>query len=127
MEGDTPLHSAVRWINSLSASPENLEYGSSLIAMMLEAGSDPRIRNKARLTPYDLTDPSNVALRKQLADAVDIMQNAGDFVVDDESSIREVEDENLGDGSASDSDFDPEDFRKEKERRKMTETNGKKT
>ena len=39
-EGDTPLHTAVRWVNEQSA--ENYEYGSSLIDMMLEAGSDPR-------------------------------------------------------------------------------------
>jgi hypothetical protein len=39
-EGDTPLHSAVRWANEVSE--EQKEYASSLIGMMLEAGSDPR-------------------------------------------------------------------------------------
>jgi hypothetical protein len=39
-EGDTPLHSAVRWVNE--ESKENWEYGAHLIEMMLEAGSDPR-------------------------------------------------------------------------------------
>lgn len=39
-EGDTPLHSAVRWVNEQSK--ENHEYGISLIDMMLEAGSDPK-------------------------------------------------------------------------------------
>lgn len=39
-EGDTPLHSAVRWVNEQSK--ENHEYGRSLIDMMLEAGSDPK-------------------------------------------------------------------------------------
>jgi ankyrin repeat protein len=40
-EGDTPLHSAVRWVNEQST--ENQEYGYSLIEMMLEAGSDPKL------------------------------------------------------------------------------------
>jgi hypothetical protein len=39
-EGDTPLHSAVRWANEVSE--EQKEFASSLIEMMLEAGSDPR-------------------------------------------------------------------------------------
>jgi len=39
-EGDTPLHSAVRWANEVSG--EQMEFASSLIEMMLEAGSDPR-------------------------------------------------------------------------------------
>jgi hypothetical protein len=39
-EGDTPLHSAVRWANEVSK--EQMEFASSLIEMMLEAGSDPR-------------------------------------------------------------------------------------
>lgn len=40
-EGDTPLHSAVRWANEVSE--EHKEFASSLIEMMLEAGSDPRL------------------------------------------------------------------------------------
>jgi hypothetical protein len=39
-EGDTPLHSAVRWANEVPE--EQKEFASSLIEMMLEAGSDPR-------------------------------------------------------------------------------------
>ena len=40
-EGDTPLHSAVRWANELPSDQQ--EYASSLLEMMLEAGSDPRL------------------------------------------------------------------------------------
>jgi hypothetical protein len=40
-EGDTPLHSAVRWANEVSE--EDKQSASSLIEMMLEAGSDPRL------------------------------------------------------------------------------------
>jgi hypothetical protein len=84
--------------------------------MMIEAGSDPRIRNKANLTPYQLVDPRNAELRQQLQDALDVMQSQGDYVVDDEEE-EGVDGE--GDvGSASDSDFDLEEYKREKERRK---------
>src|ERR1700758_5316321 len=78
IEGDTPLHSAIRYINSLPITPETSEFSSQLISIMTEAGNDPRIKNKASLTPYQLTDPRNEKLRRQLEDAVDIMQNQGD-------------------------------------------------
>lgn len=115
MEGDTPLHSAIRYINSLDLTPEVSEFASQLVSMMTEAGNDPRIKNKAKLTPYQLTDPRNTALRQQLMDAVDIMQNQGDYIVDEEEE-EELDDDYAG--SASDSDFDPEEFKREQERRK---------
>jgi hypothetical protein len=40
MEGDTPLHSAVRWANGLRE--EQWEEATELIKMMIEAGSDPK-------------------------------------------------------------------------------------
>ena len=119
-EGDTPLHSAVRYINSLPPSAAVSEFTSDLITMMTEAGSDPRIKNAANLTPYQLVDPTNVALRQQLQDAADIMQNAGDFVgPEEEEAGEELPDDYAG--SASDSDFDPEEFRRERERMKAEE------
>jgi len=119
MEGDTPLHSAIRYINSLTPSSEVSEFASQLISMMCEAGNDPRIKNKAKLTPYQLTDPNNTKLRQQLMDAVDITQNQGDYIIDDEGDGEEEELDDDYAGSASDSDFDPEEFKKEQERRKM--------
>jgi len=99
---DTPLHSAIRWINS--SGPDAWEYGLSLVQMMLEAGSDPRIKNKANLTPYDLTDPANKELRRALEDAVYDMLNKGDFVEETLDGGEEVEgeDEESDAGSASD-------------------------
>jgi len=72
--------------------------------MMLEAGSDPRIKNKANLTPYDLTDPANKELRRALEDAVYDMLNKGDFVEETLDGGEEVEgeDEESDAGSASD-------------------------
>ena len=84
---------------------------------MIEAGSDPRIKNKAKLTPYMLTDPRNERLRAQLQDAVDVMLGQGDFIVDED--VRDVGGEEVDAyaGSGSDSDFDPEEYRLEQERR----------
>lgn len=129
IEGDTPLHSAIRYINNLPSTPETAEFSSQLIGMMIEAGSDPRIKNKARLTPYDLTDPSNRAIRTQLQDAVDIAHHQGDYIIHHTGAHRDLaehteEEEDLPDdyaGSASDSDFDPEEYKRERERQKAAE------
>jgi len=87
--------------------------------MMIEAGSDPRLRNKANLTPYQLVDPRNEKLRAQLQDAVDVVQNQGDYIEDVEEGGYDGADGVDDDaGSASDSDFDPEEYRREMERRK---------
>jgi len=78
IEGDTPLHSAVRWINS---EPEaQREFGNALVEMMLEAGSSPRVRNKGGLTPVQLVDPRNEGLREVLRRAEYAALNRGDFV-----------------------------------------------
>lgn len=86
---------------------------------MIEAGSDARIRNKAKLTAAQLVDPSNVHLRKQLEDAVE----SGDFIGDDGGrdalGLEEKDESEDGDvGSASDSDFDEEEYKRERERRR---------
>ncbi|PVH88918.1 hypothetical protein DL98DRAFT_508778 [Cadophora sp. DSE1049] len=123
IEQDTPLHSAIRYLNSLTESspltPDISSFSTELIAMMIEAGSDPRLRNKANLTPYQLVDPRNEKLRQQLQDAVDVVQNQGDYIEDVEEGGYDGADGDDGDaGSASDSDFDPEEYRREMERRK---------
>ncbi|KAI1654717.1 hypothetical protein F4813DRAFT_201556 [Daldinia decipiens] len=78
IEGDTPLHSAIRWINS--EPPAQRQFGNALVQMMLEAGSSTRVRNKARLTPYQLVDPSNTGLRDLIQKHEYAELNAGDFV-----------------------------------------------
>lgn len=90
--------------------------------MMTDAGSDPRIKNRASLTPYQLVDPRNVELKHQLQDAVDIMLNKGDFVEGGEEYVGvdgDGEEEGEDVGSASDSDFDQDEYRRERERRKQ--------
>ncbi|KAK4239744.1 hypothetical protein C8A03DRAFT_32193 [Achaetomium macrosporum] len=82
VEGDTPLHSAVRWINS--EPPEQREFGNALVEMMLEAGSNPRIKNKGGLTPLQLVDPRNEGLKEVIRKHEYAALNAGDFVSADE-------------------------------------------
>ncbi len=78
MEGDTPLHTAVRWINAEPT--EQRPFGNSLVEMMLEAGSSPRIKNRGGLTVYQLVDPRNTELRDLIQKHEYAMLNAGDFV-----------------------------------------------
>ncbi|KAI0475965.1 ankyrin repeat protein [Xylariaceae sp. FL0804] len=77
-EGDTPLHTAIRWING--EPPAQREFGDALVGMMLEAGSSTRVRNKARLTPLQLVDPRNAGLRDLIQRHEYAALNAGDFV-----------------------------------------------
>ncbi|KAJ3525084.1 hypothetical protein NM208_g11792 [Fusarium decemcellulare] len=78
LEGDTPLHTAIRWINS--EPPAQRPFGNALVEMMLEAGSNTRVKNKARLTPYQLVDPTNKELRDLIQKHEYANQNAGDFI-----------------------------------------------
>ncbi|MCJ1372607.1 hypothetical protein MMC20_003832 [Loxospora ochrophaea] len=96
MEADTPLHKAVRFVNDLPKT--EWENGSSLVEILLDAGADPRIRNKAKLRAYELVDPRNSELRTTLQKA-EFALSAGDDVV----NVDEAEDEEGPTGSASDS------------------------
>ena len=94
---------------------------------MCEAGSDPRIRNKAKLTPAMLVDPLNPGLRRLLEEAAEragddggVFDLGGDLGGGDGA---DEADEGEG-GSASDSDFDVEEYKREKERRKREGVEG---
>lgn len=78
LEGDTPLHTAIRWLNA--EPPAQRAFGRALVEMMLEAGSSPRRRNKGGLTPVQLVDPANRDLRDLIRQHEYASQNAGDFV-----------------------------------------------
>ncbi|KAI0125149.1 hypothetical protein BJ170DRAFT_490452 [Xylariales sp. AK1849] len=78
IEADTPLHSAIRWINS--EPPAQREFGNALVEMMLEAGSNPRVKNKAKLTAIQLVDPRNTALKELISKHEYASLNRGDFV-----------------------------------------------
>jgi ankyrin repeat protein len=94
MEQDTPLHKAVRYVNSLDKS-EWVDHGHPIVEILLDAGCDPRIRNKAKLKPIELTDPRNEELKSILRKGEFAMQAGGDVVEEDDDGPT---------GSASDSD-----------------------
>ncbi|KAH6628263.1 hypothetical protein F5144DRAFT_613963 [Chaetomium tenue] len=81
-DGDTPLHTAVRWINGEPAGQR--EFGNALVEMMLEAGSSARIKNRGGLTPLQLVDPRNEGLKEVIRKHEYAALNAGDFVSADE-------------------------------------------
>lgn len=81
LEGDTPLHSAIRWLNGEPAAQR--PFGKALVEMMLEAGSNPRVKNRGGVTPYQLIDPTNEELRDVIMKHMYTSQNAGDFIVTD--------------------------------------------
>lgn len=123
VEGDTPLHSAVRFINGEPNTPEARRFGLDLVSMMLEAGSNPRVRNKARLTPYALVDPSNTELRELIQKAEYAMLNQGDFV--DASDIVPAKGEIDQDDDDAEFSGSDEDEREEFERRKRDRQAGR--
>ncbi|KAK2021713.1 hypothetical protein LX32DRAFT_234993 [Colletotrichum zoysiae] len=84
LEGDTPLHTAIRWINS--EPPAQREFGNALVEMMLEAGSNPRVKNKGGLTAVQLVDPRNAGLRDLIQKHEYASLNAGDFITVGSSS-----------------------------------------
>jgi hypothetical protein len=94
MEKDTPLHKAVRYVNSLDKS-EWVDVGHPIVDILLDAGCDPRIRNKAKLKPVELADPRNTELRSMLQKGEFAMTAGGDVVEDDDDGPT---------GSGSDSD-----------------------
>jgi len=85
LEGDTPLHCAIRWINA--EPPAQREFGNALVSMMLEAGSSQRVKNKGGLTPLQLVDPRNVPLKELMRRHEYASFSAGDFVRPDEVSV----------------------------------------
>ncbi|KAL8673083.1 MAG: hypothetical protein Q9224_007537, partial [Gallowayella concinna] len=78
LERETPLHKTIRFINTLS--PSQWESASTIADLLIDAGADPRIRNKAKLKPIDLVDPRNKDLREALQKA-EYSMTVGDDVV----------------------------------------------
>lgn len=121
-DGDTPLHCAIRWINS--EPPAQREFGNALVEMMLEAGSSARVKNKGGLTPLQLVDPRNEGLREVIRRHEYASLNAGDFVSVGDVSVSkgkgQEEEESEGEFSGSD-----EEERAEWERRRKAKKGGR--
>lgn len=106
LEGDTPLHTAVRWLNA--EPPAQRPFGTALIEMMLEAGSNPRVKNKGGLTALQLVDPANTELRELIRQHEYANQNAGDFITVVSSSASAPR-TNVGGGGGQQGDDDDDD------------------
>jgi ankyrin repeat protein len=94
-DGDTALHKAVRFVNGLDRQEWD-DVGTPVVEILLDAGCDARSRNKAKLKAVDLVDPRNEVLRGVLRKAEMLEMAKGDIVEED--------DDEGGDGPASDSD-----------------------
>lgn len=81
-EGDTCLHTVIRYINGLR--PDEWEgEGKALAEILTDAGCDPRSRNKARLRAVDLLDPRNQVVKSVLQKA-ELQFMAGGDVIDED-------------------------------------------
>ncbi|KAK4649005.1 uncharacterized protein QC761_115150 [Podospora bellae-mahoneyi] len=126
LEGDTPLHTAIRWINS--EPPEQRDFGNALVEMMLEAGSNPRIKNKGGLTALQLVDPRNERLKELIRKHEYASLNQGDFVdVGDVKGGGKLVQQQQGEEEESDDDAEfsgsDEEERAEWERRRKEKRN----
>lgn len=81
LEGDTPLHKAVRFVNGCEKG--EWEGAAPVVEILLDAGADPRVRNKAKLKPVELADPRNDGLKMMLQKA-EYSLTVGDDVVDED-------------------------------------------
>ncbi|KAK6331166.1 hypothetical protein TWF696_003233 [Orbilia brochopaga] len=63
MERDTPLHVAARYTS------EDGAVGGHLVDLLVDAGADPRIKNRGQQKPVDLVDPKSPEVREALRKA----------------------------------------------------------
>ena len=66
----TPLHCAVEYCNGLErAEWEEGGAGRAVVDILLDAGCDPRIRDKHKQRPLEICDPRNEEVRNMLRKA----------------------------------------------------------
>jgi len=95
---DTPLHAAAHYANTFEPSSPDQAAAAAVVDILVDAGCDPRIRNKGKLKPVDVVDPRNETLRDALRRA-EVVLVEGEGLLDVDAG----EDEG-GDGPPSDSD-----------------------
>lgn len=124
-DGDTPLHSLIRYMNSEPYTKEALDYGHRILDMMLEAGSDPRIKNKRGLTPRQLTDPRNVPLKMRLEKAEDdANQHEASVAMHRRGGVLDVEQQSKNDDDDAEFSGSDEEERADWERRRKEKRRG---
>lgn len=90
-DGETPLHLAVKYTNN-----EEPEHGYFIVDNMLDAGSDPRIKDKHNLKPKDYVSSDH----EKLIELLESAEYAISMEPTEAEQLAEFEDE----GSVSDSD-----------------------
>lgn len=68
-DGETPIHSAVRY-----AVERETEIGTAMVKMLVDAGGDPRTKDKHGRTPAQICDPKTEELRSWLISQEYILQ-----------------------------------------------------
>ncbi|KAF3491723.1 ankyrin repeat-containing protein [Arthroderma uncinatum] len=91
IDGDTPLHLAVRHGNE-----KDIDVGMSMLEMMLEAGCDPRVRNKKGQRPVDFVMPQYSQMKTALMKVEYMLQEGGGIEGHDD------EDDEQSDGPSDD-------------------------
>ena len=90
-DGETPIHSAVRY-----AAEREVEIGTAMAKMLVDAGGDPRTKDKHGRTPAQICGPTTGELQSWLVSQEYILREGL------KQETREAEDEGPT-GSASDS------------------------
>lgn len=89
-DGETPIHSAVRYANE-----RDIDLGEAMVKMLIEAGGDPRVKDSHGRKPAEMCTPRTKGIRAILAQEEYILN---------EGLRKEDGDEEDAAGSASDSD-----------------------
>ncbi|KAI9817716.1 MAG: hypothetical protein M1826_001472 [Phylliscum demangeonii] len=97
LEKETPLHKAVRYVSALPR--ERWTEGNEVVEILLDAGADPRMRNKSKDKPIQLVDPANLELKGML-------EKAEFTLVATNEVIRDGDDDDSGGRSGSGSESD---------------------
>ncbi|KAK6465987.1 putative ankyrin repeat-containing protein [Scheffersomyces coipomensis] len=100
-EQDTPLHLAVKY------AIDEADHGYFIIDNLLDAGSDPRIKDVHKLRPIDYVSKDNAKLRELLESAeYAISMEATEVYAEGETNVEEADEEGDEDDVASASDSD---------------------
>lgn len=91
VDGDTPLHLAVKYAE------DDADYGKFLVEELLDAGADPKVRNK------NGDKPSQVIFGDKLQELKGILEDAEYTAVLTVAAPKQEPEEPEGDASASDS------------------------
>lgn len=90
---ETPIHTSVRY-----AVERELEVGTAMAKMLVDAGGDPRTKDKHGRTPAQMCDPKTSELRSWLISQEYILREGL------KKEMQEVDGDDEPTGSASDSD-----------------------